>query len=71
MTDEMLQLARANAEKAGATNVQLLKGTIEDIPLPDGSIDAVISNCVINFIGRQAESADGNVRVLRRGRIGS
>jgi arsenite methyltransferase len=49
MTEEMLDLARANAEKAGATNVQFLKGTIEDIPLPDGSVDVVISNCVINL----------------------
>ena len=49
MTDEMLDLARANAAKAGATNVEFLKGTIEDIPLPDGSVDVVISNCVINL----------------------
>ena len=47
MTEDMLQLARANAEKAGAANVEFLKGTIEDIPLPDGSVDVVISNCVI------------------------
>ncbi len=49
MTDEMLTLARANAAKAGATNVEFLKGQIEDIPLPDSSIDVVISNCVINL----------------------
>src|SRR3954447_23596407 len=49
MTDEMLDLARANATKAGATNVEFLKGTIEDIPLPDGSVDVAISNCVINL----------------------
>ena len=49
MTDEMLALARANAAKAGATNVEFLKGTIEDVPLPDGSVDVVISNCVINL----------------------
>jgi arsenite methyltransferase len=49
MTDEMLDLARANAAKAGATNVEFLKGTIEDIPLPDESVDVVISNCVINL----------------------
>ncbi len=49
MTEEMLQLARDNAEKAGATNVRFLKGTIEDIPLPDGSVNVVISNCVINL----------------------
>ena len=49
MTDEMLDLARANAAKAGAGNVEFLKGQIEDIPLPDASIDVVISNCVINL----------------------
>lgn len=49
MTDEMLELARANAAKAGATNVEFLKGTIEEVPLPDASVDVVISNCVINL----------------------
>ena len=49
MTDEMLELARTNAAKAGATNVEFLKGTIEDVPLPDSSVDVVISNCVINL----------------------
>ena len=49
MTDEMLALARANAAKAGASNVEFVKGQIEDIPLPAGSIDVVISNCVINL----------------------
>ncbi len=49
MTDEMLALARTNAAKAGADNVEFVKGQIEDIPLPDGSIDVVISNCVINL----------------------
>ena len=49
MTDEMLELARANAAKAGAANVEFLKGTIEDMPLPDASVDVVISNCVINL----------------------
>ena len=49
MTDEMLDLARTNAAQAGATNVEFLKGTIEDVPLPDGSVDVVISNCVINL----------------------
>jgi len=49
MTDEMLDLARANATKAGATNVEFVKGQIENIPLPDSSIDVVISNCVINL----------------------
>ena len=49
MTDEMLALARANAATAGATNVEFVKGTIENIPLPDGAVDVVISNCVINL----------------------
>lgn len=49
MTDEMLELARTNAAKAGAANVEFLKGTIEDVPLPDASVDVVISNCVINL----------------------
>lgn len=49
MTDEMLALARANATRAGATNVEFLKGTIEDLPLPDASVDVIISNCVVNL----------------------
>jgi arsenite methyltransferase len=49
MTDEMLQLARANAARAGAGNVKFLKGEIEAVPLPDASVDVVISNCVINL----------------------
>jgi arsenite methyltransferase len=49
MTDEMLELARANAVSAGAANVAFLKGTIEDVPLPDGAVDVIISNCVINL----------------------
>ena len=49
MTDDMLTLARANAAKAGAANVEFLKGEIEAIPLPDASVDVVISNCVINL----------------------
>jgi arsenite methyltransferase len=49
MTDEMLALARANAAKAGAMNVEFVKGTIESVPLPDASVDVVISNCVINL----------------------
>ena len=51
MTDEMLELARANAANAGVENVEFLKGEIEDIPLPDSSVDVVISNCVINLSG--------------------
>ncbi len=49
MTDDMLTLARANAAKAGATNVEFRKGEIEDLPLPDATVDVVISNCVINL----------------------
>ena len=49
MTDEMLDLARRNAAEAGVTNVQFLKGEIEDVPLPDESVDVVISNCVVNL----------------------
>ncbi len=49
MTDEMLQLARANATEAGAVNVEFRKGEIEALPLPDGAVDVVISNCVINL----------------------
>ena len=49
MTDDMLALARENQRKAGATNVEFLKGTIESIPLPDSSVDVIISNCVINL----------------------
>lgn len=49
MTDEMLDLARANAAKAGATNVEFRKGTIEDLPLEDATVDVVISNCVVNL----------------------
>lgn len=49
MTDEMLDLARANAAKAGVDNVEFVKGVIEEIPLPDASVDVVISNCVINL----------------------
>lgn len=71
MTDEMLTLALANAEKAGATNVEFLKGTIEAIPLPASTIDVVISNCVINLsVDKPAVFAE-TFRVLRPGgRIG-
>src|SRR6516164_11102119 len=58
MTDDMLALARANQRQAGVTNVEFLKGEIEHIPLPDNSVDVIISNCVINL------SADKD-RVLR------
>ncbi|MFC9888186.1 arsenite methyltransferase [Streptomyces pilosus] len=71
MTDEMLALALANAAKAGATNVEFLKGTIESIPLPANTIDVVISNCVINLsVDKPAVFAE-TFRVLRPGgRIG-
>jgi arsenite methyltransferase len=49
MTDDMLALARENHRKAGAPNVEFLKGEIENIPLPDNSVDVIISNCVINL----------------------
>ena len=71
MTDEMLALARANAAKAGATNVEFVKGTIEDIPLPDGAVDVVISNCVINLSTDKPKVLAEMFRVLAPGgRIG-
>ncbi|MFF7979920.1 arsenite methyltransferase [Streptomyces sp. NPDC007901] len=71
MTEEMLALAVANAKKAGATNVEFLKGTIEAIPLPANTIDVVISNCVINLsVDKPAVFAE-IFRVLRPGgRVG-
>ncbi|TWP37346.1 arsenite methyltransferase [Leekyejoonella antrihumi] len=71
MTDEMLDLARANASKSGATNVEFLKGTIEDVPLPNGSVDVVISNCVINLSTDKPAVLAEMFRVLvSGGRIG-
>ena len=71
MTDEMLALARANAAKAGADNVEFRKGTIEDLPLSDGSVDVVISNCVINLSTDKAAVLAEMFRVLTPGgRIG-
>jgi SAM-dependent methyltransferase len=67
MTDEMLDLARANAEAAGVTNVEWLKGHIEAIPLPDASVDVVISNCVINLSGDKDRVLREAARVLRPG----
>ena len=67
MTDEMLELARQNAAKAGATNVEFLKGYIEDIPLPDDSVDVVISNCVINLSTDKPKVLSEIFRVLRPG----
>jgi len=71
MTDEMLELARRNAVEAGATNVEFLRGHIEGIPLPDASVDVVISNCVINLSGDKPAVFAEMYRVLRPGgRIG-
>lgn len=71
MTDEMLELARANTAKAGVTNVEFVKGTIEQVPLPDASIDVVISNCVINLSTDKPAVLAEMYRVLKPGgRIG-
>jgi arsenite methyltransferase len=67
MTDEMLALALANKEKAGARNVAFLKGRIEDIPLPGDSVDVVISNCVINLSADKGQVLREAFRVLRPG----
>ena len=71
MTDEMLVLARANAAKAGAANVEFVKGHIEDIPLPDAAVDVVISNCVINLsVDKPAVLAEMFRVLAPGGRIG-
>jgi len=67
MTDEMLALARENQRKAGATNVEFLKGTIEAIPLPDHSVDVIISNCVINLSSDKDAALREAFRVLKPG----
>jgi len=67
MTDEMLALAEENRRKAGAENVQFLKGQIEAIPLPDNAVDVVISNCVINLAADKAQVLREAHRVLRPG----
>ena len=67
MTDEMLELARRNAAAAGATNARFLKGEIEAVPLPDGSVDVVISNCVINLSTDKPRVFAEIARVLRPG----
>ncbi len=67
MTDEMLSIARDNAAKAGARNVEFLKGHIESIPLPDQTVDVIISNCVINLSGNKAAVFAESFRVLRPG----
>jgi len=67
MTDEMLELANENARKAGADNVEFLKGEIEAIPLPDQSVDVIVSNCVINLSGDKPQVLREAARVLRPG----
>jgi len=67
MTDEMLALANENKRKAGAKNVEFLKGEIEQIPLPDASVDVIISNCVINLSGDKRRVLGEAFRVLKPG----
>ncbi len=67
MTDEMLALARENQKKAGIDNVEFLKGAIENIPLPDNSVDVIISNCVINLSGDKDRVLAEAFRVLKPG----
>src|SRR5271157_4055663 len=67
MTDEMLALARGNQKKAGVQNVEFLKGEIENIPLPDNSVDVIISNCVINLSADKDRVFREAFRVLRPG----
>jgi SAM-dependent methyltransferase len=67
MTDEMLDLARKNQAEAGVTNVEFLKGQIEAIPLPDDSVDVIISNCVINLSGDKRQVMREAARVLKPG----
>ena len=67
MTDEMLALARENQQKAGVDNVEFLKGEIENIPLPDNSVDVIISNCVINLSADKDRVLREAFRVLKPG----
>lgn len=67
MTDEMLQLARENQKRSGIENVEFLKGEIESIPLPDNSVDVVISNCVINLSANKDKVLQEAFRVLKPG----
>jgi arsenite methyltransferase len=67
MTDDMLALARENQRKAGATNVEFLKGEIEHVPLPDNSVDVIISNCVINLSADKDRVLREAFRVLKPG----
>lgn len=71
MTDEMIELAQRNAEEANVTNVEFLKGYIEEIPLPEASVDVIISNCVVNLSTNKEAVFSEMARVLRPGgRIG-
>jgi SAM-dependent methyltransferase len=67
MTDDMLALARENQRKAGVTNVEFLKGELENIPLPDASVDVIISNCVVNLSADKDRALAEAFRVLRPG----
>lgn len=67
MTPEMLALARANQREAGVTNAEFLEGFIEDVPLPDASVDVVVSNCVVNLSPAKAKVFSEMFRVLRPG----
>src|SRR5438132_5220056 len=67
MADEMLALANENKRRAGADNVEFLKGEIENIPLPDASVDVIISNCVINLSGDKRRVLAESFRVLKPG----
>ncbi len=67
MTDDMLALARENQKKSGLTNVEFLKGEIENIPLPDNSVDVIISNCVINLSANKDRVLQEAFRVLKPG----
>src|SRR6201994_1939659 len=67
MTDDMLALARENQQKAGVENVEFLKGEIENIPLPESSVDVIISNCVINLSADKSQVLREAFRVLKPG----
>ena len=67
MTDDMLALAKRNADEAGVTNVEFLRGRIEDIPLPSNTVDVIISNCVINLSGDKRKVLAESFRVLKPG----
>src|SRR3989304_4455996 len=67
MTDEMLELARQNQRKAGVTNAEFLKGEMEDVPLPEGSVDVIVSNCVVNLSPDKGQVLREAYRVLKPG----